>query len=195
MKQIPQNLQNMSLDVIENHILPFLFLDESAQFTSAFPKIINLHREKMKRHADEILPLIDYHCVKATLKEMKRTGEAIGDRCCWDLSDKKRCLCARNRYVPFLFDVDRLCQHSKCKCISLPTIQICNPSTFLYSISRHLSNECQFMQLLRIIKSKLYKHNGSQLYDWLVSKKMNEKIFAHIPKFEGFTRKRKNFPL
>ncbi len=58
MKQIPQSLQNMSLDVIENHILPFLFLDESAQFTSAFPKIINVHREKMKKHADGILIII-----------------------------------------------------------------------------------------------------------------------------------------
>ncbi len=144
---------------------------------------------------------------------MKRIGEAIEeankDHCCWDYRIRHgvyKCACARNRYVPLIKEgvdnVDRLCQYSKCKCISLPTIQICNPSTFLYSISRHLSNECQFMQLLRIIKSKLfhnkYKHGGSQFYfeelhDWLVAKKMNEKIFAHIPKFEGFTRKRKIF--
>ncbi len=179
---------------IEKHLLSFLYLDESAKLATANKQIINLHNEMLMIKANEILPLLDYHCAKANLKEMKTIRRNLIN-CCWDEHVRKGyyCACARNRYVPIIKNLTNnvkfLSNHYLCKCQQQKTITICNPSIYLISISRHLSDHHQFLRVLEAIKYGMFKnkykdggndHFFQQMYDWLKIKKINN-IFAQIP--------------
>lgn len=194
-------MQKVSLDVIPI-ILKFLYLEESSHLGQTCKFFQILHLKQMKIQMNIILPLLDYHCVKATLKEMKSKPNLEKICQCWDervTYNKRYCACARNRYVPLiknetknpsmLLDEKR----SVCQCaITTSCLKICNPSTYLCSISRHLSEEYQFLRMLEIIKFKFfrisYKKPSKCYYEemnkWLSLKKMDQNIFPNIPQFK-----------
>ncbi len=196
-------MQTLALDVIQNHLLDFLYLDESARFACTFKPIMKLHKQKMKTYRDISLPLIDYHCVKATLKDMRNRPNEFKSHCCWDTRIRKGhyCGCERNRYIPLIKNETKPINseiHFKCNC-QLKTITVCNPSTYLFSISRFLPDEYQFLRILEIITYRMfhppYKNGGSANYfyhmnNWLQSKKLDLKIFSNIPKYKKKSLKR-----